>query len=73
MRKQLLKEMVQKTNLIKWEYDVVFWDELSTDEYTNIEIKFNEDGVIAGIEWEYGNLFIVGLTPEEQAYIEEMI
>jgi hypothetical protein len=75
MRTNLIQEL--KTAILSkidisfnQEYHDTFYTTYEPDEDEDPEEVFNNDGVIAIIEREYGDVFIDGLTPEEQTYLE---
>lgn len=54
------------------EYEDTHFTHYAPGEDEDPEEVFSQDGVIATIEWEYGDVFIEGLTSEEQKYLEEV-
>lgn len=47
----------------------VFFKPYTPDEDEDPEVIYEQDGVKVTIEWEYGDVFIEGLTKEEQIEI----
>ena len=75
MRIELLNELIEKHRVIQ--YDILPWaytepeeDDFFEDVLEPEEV-YNSNGVKVIIEWELGNVFITGLTPEEIQYLKD--
>ena len=75
MRIELLNELIEKYRVIQ--YDSLPWDYTEPEEddfFEDVlepEEVYNSNGVKVIIEWELGNVFITGLTPEEIQYLKD--
>ena len=73
MRTKTLNEIIEKLKIKEYPYKPVFWNKLLTEgdygEELDLDIQIDENGIQAGYEYEYGNIFIVGLTSKEKEYI----
>ena len=74
MRTKLLDEMksvILKQIGIDFE-DVIYekYPDEDEDECYEPQVVFDEDGVVATIEWELGDVFIDGLSEDEINYIK---
>ena len=76
MRTKLLNELIKKHHITQ--FDILPWDYTEPDEdcfFSGEDLEpeevYNSDGVKVVIEWELGNAFITGLTPEEIQYLKE--
>ena len=75
MRIELLNELIEKHHVLQ--YDILPWEYTEPEEddifdgVLEPEEVYNSDGVKVVIEWELGNVFITGLTPEELLYLKE--
>ena len=72
MRTKLLDEMksvILKQIGIDFE-DVIYEKYPDKDECYEPQVVFDEDGVVATIEWELGDVFIDGLSEDEINYIK---
>ena len=75
MRIELLNELIEKYRVIQ--YDILPWDYTDPEEddfFEDVlepEEVYNSNGVKVIIEWELGNVFITGLTPEEIQYLKD--
>ena len=57
-------------DILPWEYTEPEEDDIF-DGVLEPEEVYNSDGVKVIIEWELGNVFITGLTPEEIQYLKD--
>ena len=77
MREKILKEI--ETKFEDWLYNEPIFKnpmEMEDDcfsEYDEYEEVMNQDGIKVWLEYEYENVYIAGLTEEEQKYLEEYI
>ena len=75
MRIELLNELIEKHHVLQ--YDILPWEYTEPEEddifdgVLEPEEVYNSDRVKVVIEWELGNVFITGLTPEELLYLKE--
>lgn len=75
MRIELLNELIEKHHVLQ--YDILPWEYTEPEEddifdgVLEPEEVYNSDGVKVVIEWELGNVFITGLTPEEIQYLKD--
>ena len=75
MRIELLNELIEKHHVLQ--YDILPWEYTEPEEddifdgVLEPEEVYNSDGVKVIIEWELGNVFITGLTPEEIQYLKD--
>ena len=75
MRIELLNELIEKHHVLQ--YDILPWEYTEPEEddifdgVLEPEEVYNSNGVKVVIEWELGNVFITGLTPEEIQYLKD--
>ena len=75
MRIELFNELIEKHHVLQ--YDILPWEYTEPEEddifdgVLEPEEVYNSDGVKVVIEWELGNVFITGLTPEEIQYLKD--
>lgn len=75
MRTELLNTLFDTYHL--HQFDLLFWsytppseDCFFDEEDLEPEHVYDKDGIKITLEYEIGNAFITGLTPEEQTYLE---
>ena len=76
MRTKLLDELIEKYHItqfdiLPWDYSEPEEDDFFSEEDLEPEEVYNTDGVKIVIEWELGNAFITGLTPDEIQYLKD--
>ena len=73
MRTKVINEIKEKYS--QWMYYGVGFDDPTkiNDEDMDLSLVMKEDNIQVWLEYEFGTIFIVGLTPEEQEYINELV
>ena len=70
MRTNLINKI--KEDYKQWlQYGVIFDTPDTGDIECELELVLEEDGVKVWLEYEFGTIFIAGLTDEEQKYLEK--
>lgn len=70
MRTKVINEIKEKYS--QWiGYGVIFEDPTKIDdEDMDLSLDMEENGIQVWLEYEFGSIYITGLTEEEQKYIE---